>query len=503
MERHDLNPHHSFRDLFVGIDAKIPIADGTERPYVNLDAGASTPALKSVQDIVNSFLPYYSSVHRGSGYKSLISTHAFEQARSGLLHFLNADAQEHICIFVKNTTEAINKLARRFPFTKERDVLITTAMEHHSDDLPWRACAPHVVHIAVTPQGTLDMADLDAKLSTFHDHVALVAITGASNVTGYLNPIHEIAEKVHAIGAQIMVDCAQLVAHRKIDMKPLDHPQHLDYVAISGHKMYAPFGTGALVGRKDTFSMGEPDMPGGGTVALVTPDNIWWAPAPDRDEAGSPNTVGAVALLAAIRTLESIGMDVVASHESILTGYALSKLQTVPGIRIFGDNNPSTSHTRVGAIPFILEGIHHHKIAAILGHEFGIGVRSGCFCAHPYLVHLLGVSDEAKREMVHQRIVENDSTRIPGLIRCSFGLYNTTEDVNALVDALIAIQKGEYKATYVQSVATGEFTPLDCKPAFEKYLPLPLGLPSTPFAPVACEPPDPLADRADSAISKD
>ncbi|MCJ7700173.1 MAG: aminotransferase class V-fold PLP-dependent enzyme, partial [Anaerolineales bacterium] len=201
-----------------------------------------------------------------------------------MLEFVSADPETHTCIFGKNTTEALNKLARRFPFTPQRNVVLTSGMEHHSNDLPWRAAA-ETVHIALLPDGRLDEADFDARLAEYKDRVALVAITGASNVTGFINPVHRLAEKTHAVGAQIVVDCAQLAPHRKVAMGSLDDPAHLDYISISAHKMYAPFGTGALVGRRDSFEQGDPDQVGGGTVEIVTLKEVIWAGPPDRDEA--------------------------------------------------------------------------------------------------------------------------------------------------------------------------------------------------------------------------
>ncbi|HEX9616275.1 MAG TPA: aminotransferase class V-fold PLP-dependent enzyme, partial [Anaerolineales bacterium] len=373
---------HHYESLFSGIDLQVPTMDGAHRPYINLDNAASTPSMKPALAAVNDFMAYYSSVHRGTGFKSQLSTHAYEAARQAVMRFVGADPQAHTCIFGKNTTEAINKLARRFPFTGERRIVITSGMEHHSNDLPWRANA-ETVHVRLTPEGRLDEADFDAQLARHSERVALVAITGASNVTGYLNPIHRLAEKAHAAGAQIAVDCAQLAPHRKIDMRPIDDPAHLDYVSISAHKLYAPFGTGALIGRRETFEQGDPDLSGGGTVDIVTLESVVWAGPPDREEAGSPNTVGAVALATALRQLEKIGMDTVAEHEAELTAYALERLPRVPGLRIFGDPDPRRARERLGVIPFKLEGISHFLAAAILGFEFGIGVRSGCFCAHP------------------------------------------------------------------------------------------------------------------------
>ncbi len=457
----------SYRDLFVGLESDVPLLDGSCRCYVNLDNAASTPPLLVVQQAVNHFFTYYSSVHRGTGFKSQLATHAYEQARHVVLDFVHADPTEHVCIFTKNTTESINKLARRFPFTPERDVVLVSMMEHHSNDLPWRAAA-HTVHVAALPDGRLDEADFDAKLAEYGDRLALVAITGASNVTGFINPIHRLAEKTHAVGAQIAVDCAQLAPHRAINMLPLSDPGHLDYVSFSAHKMYAPVGTGVLVGRRDTFEHGDPDMRGGGTVAIVMIDDVVWADAPDRDEAGSPNTVGAIALAAAIRQLQAIGMDAVAQHEADLTAYALRRLREVPGIQILGDANPDQAATRVGAIPFNLAGVSHFLVAAILGYEFGIGVRNGCFCAHPYILHLLGLS-HAEAEAVRVELVARNKTAMPGLIRASFGLYNTFEDVDALVDALGHIAGGAYRGVYTQDPESGDFTPTGWDGDFDHY----------------------------------
>ncbi len=456
-----------FTPLFVGLDVLCPLLDGSSRCYTNLDNAASTPPLKAVQQAVDDFLVYYSSVHRGTGFKSQLSTHAYEQSRHIVLDFVGADPALHTCIFGKNTTEAINKLARRLPMDAQRNVILSTGMEHHSNDLPWRAVS-RVIHVGLTPDGRLDEADFDAQLARYAGQLALVAVTGASNVTGFLNPIHHLAEKAHAAGAMILVDCAQLAPHRKINMLPLDDPAHLDFIALSAHKLYAPFGTGALVGRKDVFEQGDPDMTGGGTVEIVTLDSVVWSGPPERDEAGSPNVVGAVALAAALRQLQSVGMDAVAQHEASLTRRTLDGLAKVPGLRIFGDTDPARAAERLGVIPFDLEHTDHFLAAAVLGYEYGIGVRSGCFCAHPYILHLLGLNPEQAAE-VRRRMVAGDKSEMPGLIRISFGLYNTPEDVDYLLEALQHISHGDYHGRYVQDKASGEYAPLNWQPDFADY----------------------------------
>jgi selenocysteine lyase/cysteine desulfurase len=464
------SPLHDYRSHFVGPDALIPLLDGTRRCYINFDNAASTPPMKAVQNAVDNFLVYYSSVHRGSGFKSQLSTHAYERARQIVLDFVGANPQDHTCIFGKNTTEAINKLARRLPLDGKRNIILTSGMEHHSNDLPWRAAA-QVIYVHLTPDGHLDEDDFETQLRKYSDCIALVTLTGASNVTGYINNIHRLAEKVHAVGAMFMVDCAQLAPHRKIDILPLDDPAHLDFISISAHKMYAPFGTGALIGRKDIFEQGDPDMTGGGTVEIVTLDNVVWTAPPERDEAGSPNVVGAVALAAAIHQLEAVGMEEVARHEADLTRYALEKLATIERIKVFGDTDSSKAMDRLGVIPIQIKHVNHFLAAAVLGYEFGIGVRSGCFCAHPYILHLLGLSREEAAE-VRQRMLEGDKSEMPGLIRASFGLYNIRQEVDIMIEALQCISKGDYKGKYTQDKATGEYSPVSWNVNFNEYFKL-------------------------------
>lgn len=456
-----------FGDLFVGLDTLAPLLNKSSRVYINLDNAASTPSFRAVQEAVDAFLHYYSSVHRGMGFKSQLSTHAYEAAREAVISFTGADANHDVCLFGKNTSEAINKLAHRFPFTSQRNIVLVSQMEHHSNDLPWRNAA-NVVHIGLTPEGRLDEEHFSSLLKQYAGHVALVAVTGGSNVTGYINPVYRLAEQVHAAGAKILVDCAQLAPHRKINMLSANDPCHLDYVTLSAHKLYAPFGTGALVGPRDTFAYGDPDYRGGGQVDIVTLDSVVWSPPPERDESGSPNTVGAVALAAAIHQLQAIGMDQVARHEADLTAYALPRLQAVSGVHVYGDTDPSGAANRLGVIPLALEGIPHSLLSAILSYEFGIGVRNGCFCAHPYLLHLLGVPAEQSAG-IRQNILNHDRRTVPGLVRISFGLYNRFEEIDALIEALERIGRGEHSGEYLQDPASGDFIPRGWQVNYDDY----------------------------------
>lgn len=456
-----------YRQYFVGLDVQVPLLNGQKGRYINFDNAASTPPMLPVKNMVDQFMAYYSSVHRGTGFKSQISTHLYEESRVKVLEFVGADRNAHVCIFGKNTTEAINKLARRFPFTPDKNIVLVSTQEHHSNDLPWRKAA-HVIHIGLTPEGALDEDDYDRLLEEYKGRVAIVSITGASNVTGFINPIHRMAEKAHAAGALICVDCAQLAPHRKIDMRPVDSPDHLDFVTISAHKMYAPFGTGALIGRRDFFATGDPDMVGGGEVEIVTLNSVEWSEPPDRDEAGSPNTIGAIALAAAITTLEKIGMQAVAKHEAELTTHILSRLAELPFMDVLGDRHPANAASRLGVVPLNMKGYSHYLLAAILGFEFGIGVRNGCFCAHPYLLKLMNV-DESEAESVRSSILARDKRAVPGLVRISFGLYNTTEEIDILLSALEQIHTGKYLGKYRQDTASGAYLPEGWQADFKEY----------------------------------
>jgi selenocysteine lyase/cysteine desulfurase len=383
--------------------------------------------------------------------------------------FFGTNEREHVVIFGKNTTEAINKLSYRL-FLNKDDVVLVSLLEHHSNDLPWRPRAA-VKHIKVDILGALDENHFDELLKTYKGRVKLVAISGASNVTGHMPDIHRLAEKAHAAGAQILVDCAQLAPHRQISIGSLDDPAHLDYIAISAHKMYAPFGTGALIGRRDTFERGEPDQRGGGTIDVVTLEEVDWASPPDCDEAGSPNVVGVVALAASLEVLNRIGMATVAAHEAKLTAYALEKLNSIEGIKIYGGTDPHSSSLRLGVIPFNVKDLPHGLVAAVLGTEWGIGVRSGCFCAHPYVTHLLELPKKQLRDF-RRDVRQGNRSTMPGFVRLSFGLYNTTEEIDKLAEALGNIAKGEFKGKYRQDIASGDFIAEGWSPKMSDYFSL-------------------------------
>jgi len=454
----------ALRGEVVGLDRCVPLLDGSLKPYVFLDNAASTPAFKTVVDCVWEFLPWYSGVHRGTGFKSLLATAAFDGAHDVVGKFVGADLGTNTVVFTKNTTECVNKLSNRFGF-RSGDVVITTLMEHHSNDLPWRKNAT-VVHIGITPEGRLDLAALKSAIARHAGHVKLVAVSGASNITGLCSPIHDIARWAHTAGALIFVDAAQLAPHRPISMLADNDPGHIDFLALSAHKMYAPFGTGALIGPKAFFEAGSPDMVGGGVVEVVTLEESRWNHPPYKEEAGSPNVVGGIALAAAIGVLESVGMEAVAAHEQQLLEYAYGRLKTIRGVQLYGPTDALAE--KVGAITFNVEGMHHALTAAILGVEGGIGVRNGCFCAHAYVKEILKVSPENDRRLTAEVLAGNKSN-MPGMVRASLGCYNNESDIDALADMLERLVRKEFKGTYVQDRASGAFHAEGYTPDFSRY----------------------------------
>lgn len=452
------------RREIVGIDTRVPLLDGTERPYVFLDNAASTPALRGVLRAIEEFLPWYSGVHRGTGFKSVLATGVFDAAHDAVGEFVGADLSGNTVVFTKNTTECINKLSNRFRF-RAGDVVITTMMEHHSNDLPWRRNA-RVIHVGITADGHPDLAALKSAIDREKGKLRLVAVSGASNITGLCSPVYDIAAWAHGAGARLFVDAAQLAPHRPIDMLGDDDPRHIDFLALSAHKMYAPFGTGALVGPKEFFAEGDPDLVGGGVVDIVTLDRAVWNRPPHKEEAGSPNVIGGVALAAAVRLLASVGMERVAAHEQELLAYGYAKLGKIKRIVLYGPTE--NLQEKVGVMAFNMEGMHHSLVAAILSVEGGIGVRDGCFCAHPYVKELLHVGAEEDRVFTSEVLAGNKSN-MPGMVRASLGCYNTREDIDALAEMLDRVSRGEYRGTYEQDPATGAFHARGYEVDFSRY----------------------------------
>jgi len=432
----------------LGADTDVPCLDGRMRRYVNLDNAASTPVMAEVWDAVEAFVPWYSAVHRGSGLKSQVATAAFEGAREVVGRFVGSRAGDAV-LFVRNTTEAINLLSAALPPGTR---VLSSAAEHHANMLPWRRHQVQLLPFTRSPEELCTACE--RALGAARPRIDLVAVTGASNVTGEVWPVGELAGLAHRYGAELLVDAAQLAPHRPIDMAGAG----IDYLALSGHKLYAPFGAGALVGRSARLRDGEPLLHGGGAIKLVTLEDVVWADAPDRYEAGSPNVVGVVALGAACRRLLELGMDAIAEHERRLSGRLWHGLRSTPGLRRL-TLWPEAVVDRVGVATFTLDGYRHPLLAAILSAEHAIGVRHGCFCAHPLVTRMLGVPD-AEADRLRDELRAGRSPALPGAVRASIGLGTTPADIDRLIDALGEIARSGPRSRYAHVAEFDEYQPV-------------------------------------------
>lgn len=416
-----------YRDLVVGSNSLVRLNNGNSVHYINFDNAATTPPFQAVLNEIVEFSPIYSSVHRGTGYKSIVSSSIYEEGRDVVLDFVGGDRDYHTVVFLKNTTECINKLSYRLNDTLKDKVVLTTYMEHHSNILPWKY-KYNTDFVEIDSHGRLCLEDLEFKLKLYKGKVGLVTVTGASNVTGYTNPIYIIAKLCHKYGAEILVDGAQLIPHSKFLMKSIDDPEHIDYLVFSGHKMYAPFGTGVLVAPRKTFIHGFSEQLGGGTVKFVSTKDTIWAEPPQKEEAGTPNLMGVVALTTSIKTLQILGMKKIEEYERSLTRYALDLLKDIPRIILYDDFD---IENKVSIVSFNMDGIDHSELAALLSKEGGIALRNGCFCAQPYIQRLLKMSDEDI-----EKYKVNEGLPRPGMVRISFGLYNDFNEIYLLAHLL-------------------------------------------------------------------
>lgn len=373
-----------------------------------LDSAASSQKPRRVIDCLEDYYRRYNAnVHRGIYRLSEEATFAFERARGKVARFINARSQREI-VFVRNTTEAINLVARSWGDAnlREGDRILLSIMEHHSNLVPWQMLAQRtgakLEFLPIDGEGRLALDDLDAQL----EGVRLVAITQQSNVLGTINPVAEIARRAHAVGALVLVDGAQSVPHMPVDVQALD----IDFLAFSGHKMCGPTGIGVLWGRRAILEQMPPFLGGGSMIKVVGLHESTYADVPARFEAGTPAIAEAIALGEAVDFLQEVGMDRIYAHERELLGYALERLREVEGLRVYG---PTTTEMRGGAVSFTLDGAHPHDVAAVLDSE-GIAVRAGHHCAQPLHAHY----------------------DIPATTRASFYLYNIPEEIDRLVAAL-------------------------------------------------------------------
>jgi selenocysteine lyase/cysteine desulfurase len=386
-----------------GARLTVPLVDGRRVPYANLDHAASAPCLESVRDAVDELLPWYASVHRGAGFASQVSTKVFERAREVVRRFVGARRTDTV-VFTRNTTDALNLLARAVP---RGTSVVHFDTDHHAALLPWRG--PSVRRIS-------SVAGLDAALRACHGGPRLVVVTGASNVTGELWPVADVSAIARQHGARIVLDAAQLAPHRPVDIRALD----VDYAVLSGHKLYAPFGAGALIGRADWLRAADPYLAGGGATSLVSDRGshlaVSWSTGPERHEAGTPNVVGAHALAVACETFLRHGWESIVAHEQALLIRLRAGLAGVPGLRELS----LSGGDRVGVVSFAVDGRDPGLLAAALSAEYGIGVRDGAFCAH----------------IATRRLLASAGATGTRALRASLGLGSTEEHVDRLVGAL-------------------------------------------------------------------
>ncbi len=358
-----------------------------------------------IQRIVDFYQSQNANVHRSIHYLGETATACLEESRTRVRRFIGA-AQDAEIVFTHSCTEAINLVARAWGLKNldSSSTILLTEMEHHSNLVPWQQLARQtgcrLEFVPVTPEGLLDLDRIDWKRS-----IRLVAATHMSNVLGTINDLPQIISRAHANGARVLVDGAQAAAHMPVDMQTLD----CDFYAFSGHKMCGPTGVGVLYGKADLLEKMDPFLGGGNMIRKVGLNDSTWNDPPYKFEAGTPNIAGIVGFGEAIAYLQSIGLDRIQAHESDLTRYALERLESIEGIRLYGPH-----HGRGGIISFNLDGVHPHDVAQLVDRE-GVAIRAGHHCAQP-LMHKL---------------------EVPATSRASFYLYNTRDDVDRLYDALI------------------------------------------------------------------
>lgn len=374
------------------------------KPLVYLDNGATTQKPKQVIDaIVNYYTQLNSNVHRGVHHLSQIATDAFEATRRKLRPFIKA-AHEHEIILTKGTTESINLVASCYgkAFVKTGDEIIISAMEHHSNIVPWQIlCEERGAVLHVVPINDAGELDMDAYRSLLNERTKMVAITYVSNALGTINPVKEIIALAHDTGAPVLLDAAQAIQHLSIDVQALD----VDFLAFSGHKMYGPTGIGVLYGKEKWLNAMPPYQSGGEMIKEVAFAQTTYNDLPFKFEAGTPNIEAGICLAHAIDYISALGLDNIAAYEHDLLEYATQQLLAIPSLRVVG-----TAREKSSVISFLLDGAHPYDVGVILD-KLGIAVRTGHHCTQPLM----------------------DRFCIPGTVRASIALYNTKEDIDTLV----------------------------------------------------------------------
>lgn len=413
------------RDYVVGVDDPVELSDGTKVPLINFDNAATTPALKPVMDEIDEQLKMYGSIGRGTSQKSEHSSDVVDETRNKVLDFVNADSMKYTCVFVNSTTDGLNKLASAL-VESEDDIVLATRMEHHSNDLSWRERCK-VIYAEVDDQGRIRYDELERLLK--ENDVKYVTVTAASNVTGYVTDVHRVAKMAHENGAKIIVDGAQIVAHRQFSMAGDTPEEDIDFFVFSAHKMYSPYGGGAIIGLSDVLEEHMPKVYGGGTILIVKDNEQEYTVAPNKYEAGSPDYPGIVGLGKAVEILKGIGFDKIEEHEKVLNKKLIDGLNKIEGVYMYGD--VENIDDRVGVVTFNVKDANSAYVARYLAELGGVATRRGAFCAHPYVWRLMGISDDEV-----DSFKDCTSANTPGMIRVSFGIYNNEEEVDRFLEVL-------------------------------------------------------------------
>ena len=454
------------RQDFQGLNTRYRLADGRETRRYYLDSAASTLTLRCARQVADELLAHYANTHSQAHFSARIVNCAYDWAHRQTLNFVGApQAGPYVACFAgTGSTASLNRLARVLAARRpERDIVLVSLMEHHANDLPHRKHAGQVIHIPLTGAapafGAVDVASLAQLLGQYRGRVNYVAVSAANNVTGIVNPVHDIAALAHAHGTWMVVDASQSVAHAPLSLSDTGTAEReLDAVAFSGHKLYAPGSPGVMVVRRALLEGQEPDELGGGMVNDVSVSGYQITDRfPDREEAGTPNIPGAVQLGAVLNVLQRIGMAQVHAAEQRLLRRLLAELTAIPGVRVYGDLDLDRT-PRLGVISFNLVGLEHGLVAAVLNDYHNVAVRNGCFCAHPYVRELLKPelweldldpdTDDAEALIQPWR----------GMVRASLGLYSTDEDIDALLTGVrdLLAHPDHYRAQY-QADSDGNF----------------------------------------------
>ncbi|HET6582751.1 MAG TPA: aminotransferase class V-fold PLP-dependent enzyme [Nannocystaceae bacterium] len=422
------------RREFAIVARRVPVLGSGERPLVYLDHAASTHAPMSVLSAYVEFLEReYANVHRATHLLSRKATERFEEAYYVVADHIGAELRQGCVVFCPNTTTAIDLAS--FVMANRPGKVITTEMEHHSNELPHRRRGS-VLRARVTETGELDLDHLETLLR--RNEVKLVAVTAASNVTGLVPDVHRIARLAHENGALILVDAAQAIARMPIDVRGFDDPEHIDFLAAAGHKAYAPFGAGFLYGPRGVMGEAPPYVPGGGTASAVGANTVEFLDAPDRHHGGTPNIAGVVGMSRALLFLQSIGLAEVREHERALTRKLVDGLQELGGVTIYGAADPNR---RLGVVAFNVAGVSDLMTAAVLSEEGALAVRNGRFCAHIYVERLLSMQPASACE-------GTSGERPTGAVRASVGLYTDEPDVDRLLEFVKRVRDRKWMGRY-------------------------------------------------------